>query len=62
MPGSVLAMFYSMLGRAVWFGLKLFLRRKYGPTYIPKSLVAGGTVAVAVAVMVAVLRATRSDD
>ena len=55
-------MFYPLLGRAVWFGLKLFLRQKYGPTYVPKSLVAGGTVAVAVAVTVAVLRATRSED
>ena len=55
-------MFYSLLGRAVWYFLKLFLRRKYGPTYVPKSLLAGGTVALAVAVMLAVLRATRSDD
>ena len=54
-------MFYSLLGRTVWYGLKLFLRRTYGPTYVPKSLLAGGTVAVAVAVTVAVLRA-RSDD
>ena len=54
-------MFYSLLGRTVWYGLKLFLRTKYGPSYVPKSLVAGGTVAVAVAVTVAVLRA-RSDD
>ncbi len=54
-------MFYSLLGRTVWYGLKLFLRMKFGPTYVPKSLVAGGTVAVAVAVTVAVLRA-RSDD
>ena len=61
MRGSVLNMFYSMLGRAVWFGLKLFLRRKYGPTYVPKSLLAGATVAVAVGVMVALLRA-RSED
>jgi hypothetical protein len=54
-------MFYSLLGRTVWYGLKLFLRTKYGPSYVPKSLLAGGTVAVAVAVTVAVLRA-RSDD
>ena len=54
-------MFYSLLGRVVWFALKLFLRKKYGPTYVPKSLVAGGTVAVAIAVMLAVLRASRSD-
>jgi hypothetical protein len=54
-------MFYSLLGRTVWFGLKLFLRRKYGPSYVPKSLLAGATVAVGVAVGVAVLRA-RSDE
>ena len=54
-------MFYSLLGRAVWYGLKLFLRRKYGPTYVPKSLLAGATVAVGVAIGVAVLRA-RSED
>ncbi len=49
-------MFYSLLGRIVWFGLKLFLRRKYGPTYVPKSVLAGGTVAVVLAVSLAVLR------
>jgi hypothetical protein len=54
-------MFYSLLGRAVWYGVKVFLRRKYGPTYVPKTLLAGGTVALAVAVALAVLRA-RSDD
>jgi membrane protein DedA with SNARE-associated domain len=53
-------MFYSLLGRTVWFGLKLYLGRKYGRTYVPKSLLAGATVAVGVAVGVAVLRA-RSD-
>jgi hypothetical protein len=55
-------MFYSLLGRMVWHGLKLFLRRKYGPTYIPKTLLAGGTVAFAVAVTLAVLRARSSDS
>jgi ABC-type uncharacterized transport system permease subunit len=54
-------MFYSLLGRLVWYGLKVFLRRKYGSIYVPKSLLAGGTVAVAVGVTVAILRA-RSDD
>jgi hypothetical protein len=54
-------MFYSLLGRMVWYGLKLFLRRKYGPTYVPKSLLAGATVAVGVGVGVALLRA-RSDE
>ena len=38
------------------------LRRKYGRTYVPKSLLAGGTVAVAVAVTLAILRATRDSD
>lgn len=55
-------MFYSLLGRAVWFGAKLFLRRKYGSTYVPKSLLAGGTVAIAVAVTVAIVRASRDSD
>ncbi|MDA0185683.1 hypothetical protein OJ997_35590 [Solirubrobacter phytolaccae] len=55
-------MFYSLLGRVVWFGLKFVLRRKYGPTYVPKSLLAGGTIAVAIAVTLAVLRATRDSD
>jgi hypothetical protein len=54
-------MFYSLLGRTVWFGLKLFLRRKYGQTHVPKTLLAGATVAVGVAVGVAVLRA-RTDE
>ena len=54
-------MFYNLLGRTVWFGAKLFLRTKYGPSYAPKSLLAGATVAVAVGVTVAVLRA-RSEE
>ena len=54
-------MFYSLLGRMVWYGLKMFLRRRYGPTYVPKSLLAGATVAAGVGVGVAVLRA-RADE
>jgi hypothetical protein len=54
-------MFYSLLGRIVWYGLKLFLRRKYGRTYAPKSLLAGGTVAIAIAVTLAFLRARDSE-
>ena len=54
-------MFYNLLGRTVWFGLKLFLRTRYGSTYVPKSLLAGATVAVGVGIGVAVLRA-RSDE
>ena len=55
-------MLYSLLGRVVWFGLKFVLRRKYGRTYVPKSLLAGGTVAVAIAVTVAILRASRDSE
>jgi len=54
-------MFYNLLGRTVWYGLKLFLRRKYGPTYVPKSLVAGATVALAAGITLVVLKAL-SDD
>ena len=54
-------MFYSLLGRAVWFSLKLVLRRKYGPSYVPKPLLAGAPVVVAAGITLAVLRA-RSDD
>ena len=55
-------MFYSLLGRLVWNGLKAFLRMKYGPTYVPKSLLAGGTVAVAVAASVAFQKARSADS
>ena len=55
-------MFYSLLGRLVWKGLKAFLRTKYGPTYVPKSLLAGGTVAIGIAIMLAILRAGRSSS
>ncbi|MBE2314959.1 hypothetical protein DVA67_003170 [Solirubrobacter sp. CPCC 204708] len=55
-------MFYSLLGRVVWFVLKLVLRRKYGPTYVPKSLLAGVTVAVGIAIVVAIQRAARDSD
>jgi hypothetical protein len=54
-------MFYNLLGRTVWYGLKLFLRTKYGPTYVPKPVLAGATVAVGAGVALAVLRAV-SDD
>jgi hypothetical protein len=39
-------MFYRLLGMAVWHGGKLFLRRRYGRTYVPKSVVAGAALAV----------------
>ena len=55
-------MFYSLLGRLVWNGLKAFLRLKYGRLYLPKPLLAGGTVAIALAVMAAVQRSRSSDS
>jgi len=53
-------MFYELIGRTVIKALKSYLRMKYGPTYMPKSVLAGGTVAVGVAVMLAILRASKS--
>ena len=55
-------MFYSLLGRIVWNGIKAFLRMKYGRLYLPKPLLAGGTVAIALAVMAALQRSRASDD
>jgi len=43
---------YKLLGMAVWKGGKLFLRRRYGPTYTPKPVLAGGVVAMLVAALV----------
>jgi hypothetical protein len=39
-------MFYKLLGMMVWNGAKFFLRRKYGPTYAPKPLLAGAVIAI----------------
>ena len=39
-------MFYKLLGMMVWNSAKFFLRRKYGPTYAPKPLLAGAVIAV----------------
>lgn len=45
-------MLYTLLGKLVWWIAKLFLRRKYGPTYLPKPVVAGGVVALVVGLLV----------
>jgi hypothetical protein len=50
-------MFYSFLGRLVWLGLKVFLRQKYGRTYVPKPLLAGVAAALIGALAVILLRA-----
>ena len=44
-------MLYTFIGRLVVKGAKVFLRRKYGPTLLPKPLVAGGVVALMVGVL-----------
>ena len=48
-------MFYKLLGMAVWNGGKFVLRRKYGPTYAPKPLLAGGLLAIVAAIALLVL-------
>jgi hypothetical protein len=55
-------MAYKLLGMAVWKGGKLFLRRKYGPTYAPKPLVAGGVLVAAGVVGVLLLAKSRDDS
>jgi hypothetical protein len=54
-------MFYKLLGILVWNGAKVVLRQKYGRTYLPKSVVAGGALA-GVGVGVALLMRGRSDS
>ncbi len=54
-------MFYNLLGRAVWYGLKVFVRRKYRRAPVRRSLLAGATVAVAIAIGVALLRARSAE-
>jgi len=54
-------MFYKLLGMLVWNGGKVFLRRKYGPTYAPKPLLAGLVIAI-VAGVVAVLASRRDSS
>jgi hypothetical protein len=49
-------MFYRLLGMAVWKGLKLFLRRRYGRTYLPRPLLAGVLLAVIGAIVAVVTR------
>lgn len=38
-------MLYKLLGMVVWRLAKVFMRRKYGRTYLPKPVVAGALVA-----------------
>ena len=54
------AMIYTLIGKAVVKGAKVFLRRRYGPTYAPKPVLAG--VIVATVVGIAVASAKRDDS
>ena len=45
-------MFYKLLGMVVWNGAKFILRRKYGPTYAPKPLLAAAVLAIVAAVAI----------
>ena len=45
-------MFYKLLGMLVWNGAKVLLRRKYGSTYAPKPLLAGGIIAIVAGVAI----------
>jgi hypothetical protein len=42
-------MFYSALGRVVWFGAKWYVRRRYGHFRPPRPVLAGGALAFVVA-------------
>jgi hypothetical protein len=46
-------MIYTLIGKAVVKGAKLFLRRRYGPTYAPKPVIAGAVVALVVGLALA---------
>jgi hypothetical protein len=45
-------MIYTLIGKAVVKGAKIFLRRRYGPTYTPKPVLAAAVVAAVVGVAV----------
>jgi hypothetical protein len=57
-------MFYKLLGWVVWNGGKLELRRRYGPTYVPKPVLAGAAVTAigVLALVVALVRRNGSGD
>lgn len=54
-------MLYRFLGMAVWHGGKLFLRRRYGSTYVPKPVLAGTALAVAGGVVLLAARHASKD-
>jgi hypothetical protein len=55
-------MFYKLLGMAVWKGGKFLLRRNYGPTYVPKPILAGLLLAVVSGGVALLVRHNGSDE
>jgi hypothetical protein len=49
-------MFYRLLGMAVWKGAKALLRYKYGPTRMPRPMLAGLLLFVVGAIAAVVTR------
>jgi hypothetical protein len=49
-------MFYRLLGKAVWKGAKALLRLKYGPTRMPRPVLAGLLLVVIGAIVAVVTR------
>jgi hypothetical protein len=54
-------MFYKLLGYLVWNGGKVFLRTRYGSTYVPKSALAAAAV-VAGGLALALVASKRNDS
>jgi hypothetical protein len=53
-------MLYKLLGILVWNGAKVLLRRRYGPTYMPKPALAAAALVAAGGVALAVTAAKRN--
>jgi hypothetical protein len=53
-------MIYTLIGKAVVKGVRLYLKQRYGPTYAPKPLLAGAVVVAALAA--ALVGAKRESD
>ena len=54
-------MAYKLLGMTVWKGAKWFLRRKYGAAMAPKPLLAGGLLALILAIALATRQRVSGD-
>ena len=54
-------MFYKLLGYLVWNGGKVYLRTRYGSSYMPKSALAAAAV-VAGGVALALVASKRNDS